>query len=210
MTFLDMERDVKFFQQQLGGLFDNYISRSDKFLDDNISIFKPSFLLDEKSLQNAFSNEVLFDLTHPIDDVLKEVSAVVEKRARTQAEAVGAYIGTRPSQYSSKMMGVDKENFEISASFNNTGGFEATRLILQERLQRDAKDVMSTHNKTNEAKQLSSTVRTALYQVCIAVVFICLDVCDAYFLLIVTCRLRQCKHYQQRLLGLCSLPKCWT
>lgn len=164
-----MERDIKFFQQQLGALFDNYIRRSDKFLDDNITIFKPTFLLDEKALQTAFSSEVLLDLTHPIEDILKEVSAVVEKRARTQAEAVGAYLGTRPSQYSSEMLGGSGDFKANLADLNNSTdsnvGFQATRLVLQERLQRDARGVMSTHNKADEAKQLTDSVKTALYQV---------------------------------------------
>jgi hypothetical protein len=164
-----MERDVKFFQQQLGVVFDNYISRSDKFLDDNITIFKPAFLLDEKALQTAFSSEVLLDLTHPIEDILKEVSAVVEKRARTQAEAVGAYIGTRPSQYSTEMLGSNGSHqinlSELSTSTDSNSGFQATRLILQERLQRDARGVLDTHNKVDEAKHLTDAVKVALYQV---------------------------------------------
>lgn len=160
---------MKFFQQQLGVVFDNYITRSDKFLDDNVTIFKPAFLLDEKSLQTAFSNEVLLDLTHPIEDILKEVSAVVEKRARTQAEAVAAYIGTRPSQYSNEMLGSSgnhvKNVSDLNTSTDSSVGFQATRLILQERLQRDARGVLSTHNRADEAKQLTDSVKAALYQV---------------------------------------------
>mmetsp|Transcript_6393 Transcript_6393/g.10471 ORF Transcript_6393/g.10471 Transcript_6393/m.10471 type:complete len:648 (-) Transcript_6393:175-2118(-) len=165
----DMDRDTKFFQQQLGVVFSNYITRSDKFLDDNVTIFKPAFLLDEKALQAAFSKEVLLDLTHPIEDVLKEVSAVVEKRARTQAEAVAAYIGTRPSQYSNEMLGGDpiyKQNIDnLNTSTDSTVGFQATRLILQERLQRDARGVLNTHNEADEAKKLTDAVKAALYQV---------------------------------------------
>jgi hypothetical protein len=165
----DMERDVKFFQQQLSVVFDNYISRSDKFLDENVTIFKPAFLLDEKALQTAFSSEVLLDLTHPIEDILNEVSAVVEKRARTQAEAVGAYIGTRPSQYSTEMLGSSGNHHQnmsdLSTSTDASVGFQTTRLILQERLQRDARGVLNTHNKTDEAKQLTDSVKVALYQV---------------------------------------------
>ena len=167
----DMERDVKFFQQQLSVVFDNYISRSDKFLEDNVTIFKPAFLLDEKALQKAFSSEVLLDLTHPIEDILKEVSAVVEKRARTQAEAVAAYIGTRPSQYSTEMLGNSGDGSHLqnvanlSTSTDANVGFQATRLVLQERLQRDARGVLDTHNKVDEAKQLTDSVKSALYQV---------------------------------------------
>ena len=162
---------MKFFQQQLGVVFDNYVSRSDKFLDDNITILKPRFLLDEKALQAAFSREVLLDLSQPIEDVLKEVSAVVEKRARTQAEAVGAYIGTRPSQYSAEMLGSSGSGggqasmSDLNGSTDSSAGFQATRLVLQERLQRDARGVLSAHNKEDEAKQLTESVKLALYQV---------------------------------------------
>lgn len=167
LYFVDMERDVKFFQQQLGVVFDNYISRSNKFLDDNITILKPAFLLDEEALQKAFSSEVLLDLTHPIEDVLKEVSAVVEKRARTQAEAVGAYIGTRPSEYSAEMLASSSSHQSVVdlSTTDSSAGFQATRLILQERLQRDAKGVLETHNSTDEAKRLTDSVKRALYQV---------------------------------------------
>lgn len=160
----DMKRDVRFFQQELGVIFDNYIKRSDKFLDENISIFKPGLILDSDALSAAFSKEVLLDLTHPIEDVLQEVSAVVEKRAKTQAEAVATYIGTRPSQFSNEMLGHGRDGALID-DLSSSGGFQATRIKLQERLSRDANDVLKTHNQADEARILTESVKSALVQV---------------------------------------------
>jgi IS1 family transposase len=151
----DIERDVTFYRQHVTMLLNQMTQRCDAFLESNITIFKPQLLSDPVQFQQEFQREVLMDVAKPIDDLVLEMSNLLSQRARTQSRSVMDYVGSRPRKHAGSMIGSIQ---------HNDGQFDTSRLELIEKLRRDVKSVLTTHDHTKHIESMSSSVRTSLLQ----------------------------------------------
>jgi small GTP-binding protein len=155
----DINREVTHFRQQIQTLLNNLLLRGESFLDENISIFKPDLLYDRKAFELAFQREVTLDIGKPIDDVISDMNALISKRAKVQAHAVGAYLGSRPSRYSHAIVG------QVRSLEDPDSVFASSRHAFHDRLQRDISDIMESHNTIKESAQISLGLRSSLNQI---------------------------------------------
>ena len=150
----DLRRDVKYFRQSAEALLLQTMARADTFLEKKVSIFAPALLLDAAEFQREFEAQVLVDLRRPIEDVVKDVGALVEQRARAQAASVIQFIG--PAKKGRKMVGAV---VEVSA-----GNFERARLELGERIRRDTGQILDAKGLSKDAYAVSQSVRSGAWQ----------------------------------------------
>lgn len=148
----DMDRDLRYFKQHIETITQQMIGRSDTFLEENISIFNPSLLLDSKSFQNQFNKDVIIDIETPINQIIEELSTLISQRARVQARSVIEYIGNRPKKYSDSMIG----NVQQDSEFDNI------RHQLVEKLMKDSHAVIYNHNQEKNVLKISEGAKNAL------------------------------------------------
>lgn len=73
----DIERDISNYRTLIKELLNKMKSRCNVFLDENLSIFKPTLLLNSTAFQHEFNQQVLMDLKRPIDDIILTMRCVV-------------------------------------------------------------------------------------------------------------------------------------
>lgn len=152
----DISMEVSLLRKQLQNIFHNLHLRGETFLEDNISIFKPSLLYDRRAFEAAFQREVTTDVGKPIDDIILDITDLIFKRATTQARAVGEYLGRRPSRYSHAILG------QLRALDDVSNLFTASRQAVLERLRRDVAEIFDTYSDLRQSQQVSSELKRSL------------------------------------------------
>lgn len=113
LSLREIEREGSYYRGKITSIIKDMQSRTDLFLEDNVSIFKPGLLLNPGAFQEEFQKQVLTDNSTHIDTLITEMSDVMAKRARVQARTVLDYVGERPRRYSGAIMGTTSdERFE--------------------------------------------------------------------------------------------------
>jgi hypothetical protein len=152
----DMEREIKLFRINIKTLLQQVSDRCDKYLERKISILNSSFLLDTKLFQEEFSREVLMDLNQPIDDILVDMCNLISKKSKVQARSVVDFVGNRPKKHRDSIVG--SVNFVTPEDTQ----FDASKYELIERIRRNIKLILTTHDQSKNVVKISSEVRTSL------------------------------------------------
>lgn len=152
----DMEREIKLFRINIKTLLQQVSDRCDKYLERKISILNSSFLLDTKSFQEEFSREVLMDLNQPIDDILVDMCNLITKKSKVQARSVVDFVGNRPKKHRDSIVG--SVNFVTPEDTQ----FDASKYELIERIRRNIKLLLTTHDQSKNVVKISSEVRSSL------------------------------------------------
>lgn len=95
----DMERDIASYKLRIEKVFQNLQEEADLFFDENISILKPSLLLDQEEFKKKFNREVVVDISKPVDTIVHEVSDLIYKRSKKQADYILSHLGKKPQEY---------------------------------------------------------------------------------------------------------------
>ena len=154
----DIERDVLYYRQHVKLLVSQITERCEQFVQENVSIFKPTLLLDTKQFQQEFQRTVLMDVTKPIDDVIIEMSDLISTRSRMQARSVMEFVGNRPKRYAESMIGQINPH-----PATNDSQFDAVKGELVERLRRDVKVVLMNNDQEKNISRMSESVKLSLY-----------------------------------------------
>ena len=101
----DMAKDIALYHLRIEKIFNQLLTNADAFFDENISIFKLGLLMDNAAFKKKFEDDVLMELNKPIDDVIHEVSDLIFKRSKKQADYIISHLGERPVQYSINLQG---------------------------------------------------------------------------------------------------------
>jgi hypothetical protein len=85
----DMERDLKHERAQIAKTVEEMVARADSWFSANISILNAHMLLtDAGKFEATFRDEVLGSTSERIDEIVTDMSTLVERRARAQSRAV--------------------------------------------------------------------------------------------------------------------------
>lgn len=156
----DIEREIQLFKQQIHNILNKLRQRGENFLDENISILKPQYLYNKKALEKAFTQDVIIDIISPIDDIIQDMCNFISKRSNSQAKAVGLYVGSRPSRYSSSTIGQIHKFDETQTNL-----FYNTRETLLDRLRRDTSEIILSSNYSKESTEISSVIQSSVQQI---------------------------------------------
>ena len=153
LAFKDLDRDVQHYHIQINQLFNNLLKRCDEFLDTHVTIWRMDLLLDAKKFQNEFINNVLIDISIPLDNILNDMSILISLRGKTQAKAILDFIGDRPKRYSKGIIGIIKDE-----------NFDSIRYELMEKLRRDVKVVIDKLEQEKESSLIRQQVSIGFMQ----------------------------------------------
>ena len=101
----DMDRDVAFERLQIEKALDGMVRRADTFFGERMTLFQLPMLMDADKFKAEFQAEVMTGVTERLDEVVGDVSTLVEDRARNQARAVLDFLGRRPGEHSQSIVG---------------------------------------------------------------------------------------------------------
>lgn len=149
----DMDRDVAFERVQIEKALQQMVARADQFVDTRLTLFNLSALLDGDKLKADFQTSVLAGVEERIDEIVADVSGLVEERARNQARAVLDFLGRRPGDRSQSIVGTLHDSH-----------FDGVRFRLLNKLSGSVKGVMTAYDRDKEAEALTAAVRSTLYQ----------------------------------------------
>lgn len=149
----ELARDKKYFAQSVDSLCDQASKRLHTFLDANMTILKPRMLYDQRAFTEAYQREVVIDFQRPINDLIQEVGALLEDRSRAQARNVIDFIGSRPFQVQSGMIG----------GVSREADFEKIRLALVTRLRRDTSDALAAHDQASSVERIGAAAAQGFY-----------------------------------------------
>lgn len=152
----DMEREIKLFRINIKTLLQQVSDRCEKYLERKITVLNSSFLLDTKSFQEEFSREVLMDLNQPIDDILVDMCNLISKKSKVQARSVVDFVGNRPKKHRDSIVG------SVNFVTPDDTQFDASKYDLIERIRRNIRLILTTHDQTKNVVKISSEVRTSL------------------------------------------------
>jgi len=151
----DIKRDVAYFRTSVQGILNKTIMRANDFFDTKLSIMQPSLLSNSSTFEQEFKNAVLLDLAKPIDDRIKEITALLLQRSKSQASSVVAFVGNRRHMNNVDQVGAIHEP--------SMQAFDAIRFELSERLTRDIKDILENRNQMDKTTWLNESVRSGFF-----------------------------------------------
>ena len=101
----DLDRDIKYYTLQINNIIQTLSNHIDVFLNNNISIYKISFLFDSEEFKKAFEKEVIYDISKQIDHIIDELMSLITTRFNNQNRSSLEYINNRIKKYSNDMIG---------------------------------------------------------------------------------------------------------
>jgi len=151
----DLNRDNAQCNDSISEIFHELQTRCDSFLEDSLSVFKFDIIFDRLKFQTLFENEVVIDVTSPVEALLGETSALVVLRGRTQAKAVLEYIGprSRSRRLAKGMIGSIKDE-----------SFDSMRYDLIQRVTAETHKVLDKLDHIEEGERIRAELYTGLIQ----------------------------------------------
>lgn len=148
----DMERDLKHERAQIAKTVEEMVARADSWFSANISILNAHMLLtDAGKFEATFRDEVLGSTSERIDEIVTDMSTLVERRARAQSRAVLEFLGRRPGEHTARIVGTLHD-----------GHFEGVRESLLSKLAEHVHDELATYDGKSEASKISKEVQQSL------------------------------------------------
>lgn len=155
----DMDSELNLLRSNIKNLLMQMNQRCDKFLDENMTMMKPTFLLDMKLFEEEFTKQVLMDINLPIDDIIVSMCDLICRKTKIQARSVVDFVGNRPNKYRDNIIG------SVNFVTPDDKQFEATKYELIERIRRNIKTVLAAHDQSRNIVKMSSDVRSSALQV---------------------------------------------
>lgn len=127
----DIQRDVKTYRLHIEGLCNKMLYQFDEFLEAEVSVFKLLGLLDVNAFQDKFKQQSVQSMSVPVEEVMKDIAALIAQRSKSHLKGVLAFIGDRHRRISGSMVGSVNES-----------DFESNRAELFSRLEKEAVKLM--------------------------------------------------------------------
>ena len=155
---IELEKEITFLRSSIKTILFQINNRCDKFLDQNLTILKPSLLMDSVLFQEEFNREVFMDVSKPIDDVIVDMCNLISKKSKNQANSVMNFVGSRPSKHKDSLFGfVNSMNLDEQQ-------FEVSKFELKERIRRNINQIHVAHDQVKNVIKISSDAKASFLQ----------------------------------------------
>jgi small GTP-binding protein len=147
----DMRRDFEFRMSDVDNLLYEMEKRGDAYFDETMRLARVFDLIKKERIQAEFTTQVVADSPQRIEQKVNELIDWMVDSDLRQWQAVTEHIAERRREHKDRIVGD-----EVSSSFN----YDRERLI--EGIGREAKRVVDTYDKVEEAYQIAQGAQNAV------------------------------------------------